>query len=136
MRLVRILNAMHFDPRKQRFTSLAFKNSTGGGISVVSKECIQQQDRTVCDHIKRYYPPPTSSMPPIFWEIAEELLPPEYTLTQQTSPTGDICHYNIEGISDKHAREMLLHCQLDEFRICLNGQSRQLSFALLEARNF
>lgn len=35
MKFIRILNAIHYDPRKQRFTSLAFKNSTGGGISVI-----------------------------------------------------------------------------------------------------
>ena len=135
MIIVRILNALHFDPRKQRFTSLAFKNSTGGGISVIHKECIQQQGNSVCEHIEQFYPPPTSSIPAIYWEFAEEQLPIGYQLEQQTSASGDHCHYNIEAISDKSAREMLLHTKLSDFQICQQGQSRAVTLADLVSQN-
>ena len=127
MKVVRILNIAHYDARKQRFTSLAFKNSSSGGISVVSKACIQEQERTVCQHIEHFYPPPTSSIPPIFWEFNEQQLPTGYSLAQETSPSGDICHYNIEGVADKSAREMLLQVKLSDLQICELGQARQLT---------
>jgi hypothetical protein len=126
MKFVCILNAVHYDVRKQRFTSLAFKNSTSGGISVIHKECILDENRTPCQHIKKFYPPPTSSQPPIFWVFDKAVLPTGATAEQQTTPTGDVCHYNLLGVSDKTARELLLQQSLAEFQICENGESRPL----------
>ena len=127
MRLIRIINVVHYDHRKQRFASLAFKNSTGGGISVISQECILEQGRTVCHHIKTFYPPPTSSEPAIFWALEENSLPTGYRLEQQPSTSSDICHYNIEGVADKSARALMIRCQLHEFQICENGTSHTLT---------
>lgn len=129
MKLIRILNAIHYDPRKQRFTSLAFKNSTDGGISVVHKECIVAQEQTACQHIERFYPPPTSSQPAIFWEFDEAILPSGYRIEQQTSPTGDICHHNLLGLTDKAARDLLIQHRLDEFQICDQELLRPVTLA-------
>ena len=128
MRLIRILNVKHYDPRKKRFTSVAFKPSTNGGISVFNKECVLEQKRTICSHIREYYPPPTSNDPPVFWEFEEQILPDECELEQQTSKSGDCCHYNINKLSDKKARKLFVNRQkehqLSEFKICENGESR------------
>lgn len=53
--------------------------------------------------------------------------PQIYSLAQETSPSGDICHYNIEGVADKSAREMLLQVKLSDLQICELGQARQLT---------
>lgn len=129
MKFIRILNAIHYDPRKQRFTSLAFKNSTGGGISVIHQECVLAQNRTPCQHITRYYPPPTSSQPPIFWEFDEAALPAGFTAEQQTTESGDVCHYNLLGISDKAARDLLIRQSLAAFQICDNDMAHPLTAA-------
>jgi hypothetical protein len=129
MKFIRILNAVHYDARKQRFTSLAFKNSTGGGISVIHYECILAQNQTACRHIEQFYPPPTSSQPPIFWIFDETRLPADFTAKQQTTQSGDICHYNLLGVSDKAARDLLLRQRLMEFQICENETSRPLTSA-------
>lgn len=126
MKLVRILNVLHYDQRKQRFTSLAFKNSTGGGISVIHKECVTEQSPSICQHIRQFYPPPTSSEPPIFWEFDQAVLADGCQLEQQTSPTGDVCHYNILNLPDKTARALIVQQPLQAFQICTNGQERSL----------
>ncbi len=127
MKFIRILNAVHYDTRKQRFTSLAFKNSTGGGISVMHQECVFAQNHIPCQHIERYYPPPTSSQPAIFWVFDEAVLPAGFTAEQQTTQSGDVCHYNILGASDKAARELLIQQSLAEFQICESRLSRPLT---------
>jgi hypothetical protein len=129
MNFIRILNALHYDPRKQRFTSLAFKNSTGGGISVIHQECVLAQNQTPCQHIEHYYPPPTSSQPPIFWMFEEAILPTGFTTEQQTTPSGDVCHYNLLGVSDKAARDLLIRQRLTDFQICNKEGSRPLAAA-------
>jgi hypothetical protein len=129
MKFIRILNAIHYDPRKQRFTSLAFKNSTGGGISVIHQECILAQNRTPCQHIEQFYLPPTSSQPPLFWEFDEAALPTGFTAEQQTTASGDVCHYNLLGISDKAARDLLVRQSLADFQICDKDMARPLTAA-------
>lgn len=127
MNFIRILNALHYDPRKQRFTSLAFKNSTGGGISALHQECVLAQNQTPCQHIERYYPPPTSSQPPIFWSFNEAILPTGFTAEQQTTQSGDVCHYNLLGVSDKAARDLLIRQRLADYQICEGSESRPLT---------
>ena len=129
MKFIRILNAIHYDPRKQRFTSLAFKNSTGGGISVIHQECVLAQNRTPCQHIAQFYPPPTSSQPPLFWAFDEAALLTSFIAEQQTTTSGDVCHYNLLGVSDKAARELLIRQSLVDFQICDNDMARPLTVA-------
>ena len=39
-------------------------------------------------------------------------------LVQQTTVSGDECHHNIEGLSDKDCRKLLLESTLSEYEIC------------------
>jgi hypothetical protein len=103
MEIFIIINKIHYDKRRRRFQSLVFKNSTGGGISVF-KNCADISGKSICQYIKEYYPPPVSSEPPIFWLFDENILPTGYRLIQETRQSGDICHYNIHGLSNKVAR--------------------------------
>ena len=120
-KLIRLIHKQHYDWRKNRFQSLAFRNSSQNrGISVISKRCILDSGKTVCDHIRQYYSGITSD-PPIFWEFSSTILPNTCTLEQQTSTTGDICHYNIVGLPDQKARQLIKQVPLEEFRICEEG---------------
>lgn len=106
MEIIRILNIeKHYDRRERRFTSLAFKNSSGTnpGISVVSRECIQETSNIVCSHISRFYSA-VAGEPVIFWCFIEDILPEGYRLEQENSSTGDSCHYNIMGLTDAIAK--------------------------------
>ena len=115
MELIRILHANHFDRRKKRFTSLAFKNSSNnGGISVFDKQCALETGSTACQHIGRFYEQITDGQP-IFWEFSSERLFASATLEQQDSNTGDVCHYNIKNLTDKDAKKTFIQEQSNSF---------------------
>lgn len=56
VRLVRFIHGKHYDKRQKRFRSLAFKNSRDGGISIILRDCVDDSKRSVCQHIRIYYP--------------------------------------------------------------------------------
>jgi hypothetical protein len=64
--------------------------------------------------------------PPIFWVFEESILHAGYRIEQQTAPTGDLCHYNIQGISDAALKALLRARVLSDFCICTNGHHRSL----------
>jgi len=43
-----------------------------------------------------------------------------YRIEQENSLTGDVCHYNIKGLSNRQAKIMFIKLDLETFRIC-NG---------------
>ena len=128
MEYIRFLHVRHFDnhPKQNRFKSLAFRNSTGGGASVVQRACIDATNITICDHIRRYYSPAIAGEPPIFWIFDESILTAGHRLEQERSDTGDDCHYNIHGVSDAHYKKILKSKRLEDFLICDGAQARQL----------
>ncbi|MEZ4866283.1 MAG: hypothetical protein R3C14_33510 [Caldilineaceae bacterium] len=96
---------------------------------MIHHECVFAQNQTPCRHIKRYYPPPTSSQPLIFWVFEEAILPAGFIAEQQTTESGDVCHYNLLGVSDKAARDLLIRQRLTDFQICDNDMARPLATA-------
>ena len=120
MDAIRVLHKSHYDPHRNRFISLAFKNTGADpGISIVSAECILWSQRPICGHIRQYYGSLTSD-PPIFWRFSTDVLPDHHLLEQEESSTGDVCHYNIKGITDKEARRVFksVWCDPANFSIC------------------
>ena len=130
MALIRLISKIHFDRNKDRFKSLAFKNSSlsrGGGISVIKEECILERSKSICSHIRRYYHQ-TVGEPYIFWEIPSDALPSSsYELEEQTSTSGDECHHNIQGISDQQARGIFMAVRISDLQICQNHDHRPLT---------
>ena len=132
MELIRILHVNHFDGRRKRFTSLAFKNSSdNGGISAFDKQCAIDAGNTACQHIRRFYEQIVDE-PPIFWEFSPESLFTNVTLEQQDSDTGDVCHYNIKNLTDKNAKKVFKQEQRNSFsgmNICsiVDGSHRQFT---------
>lgn len=122
---IRILNKRHYDRRLRRFNSLTFKNTgVNPGISIISRECIFQSGKTICQHIRKYYGG-IASEPPIFWYFSTEILSTNYELEQEDSLTGDVCHYNIKGVTNKQAKRLFMKFanKLETFKICNNNNN-------------
>jgi hypothetical protein len=129
MGFIRIIHQKHYDPDRKTFSSLAFKPSSDGGISVISRECIALSGSSVCGHIARFYKS-VSGEPPIFWEIPEVVLPANCQFIQEPSDTGDDCHHNLVGLSDREARRIIKRTPLGEMSVCLEtGDHRSLTEA-------
>ena len=123
MQLIRILDARHWKDREKRYSQMAFRNSSGGGISAICRKCVLQNKRTVCAHIRYYYL--KYKEPIVYWIFLIKDLPSNYNLNQEDSPT-DLCHFNIYGISNKQARQFFLESQSKSkksFRICNKNNS-------------
>ena len=115
MGLIRIVHQKHYDPRQGRFKSLAFKNY-GEGISVIDEDCIRRLGNSVCDHIRGYYPG-VYGEPPVFWRVRDDAYRGR-TVTQSDSFSGDRCHHDIVGLTDKEARRVFKTVPIEEFQIC------------------
>ena len=128
MEYVRLLHQRHFDPRKNRFIRLAFKNIRGSS-SIIHHECILRTSIPVCVHIRKYYTG-IAGNPAIFWIFEEDRLPPGGTLEQHTTESGDECHYNVHGITDEQYAEFLKEHQRTQgflnFYVCATGEYRPL----------
>lgn len=124
--VVRLLHPSHFSERKNRYTSLAFRPS-GGGVSVINTGCIAEKGRTICAHAEQYYSRRIRGSPTIFWRIGTAELAPGHELVQQTTDTGDECHYNIVGMSEQQCRELLHSKQVTDFEICDPNGSRKVT---------
>jgi hypothetical protein len=98
MQAIRIFHIRHYDRHRKRFRSQAFTRF-GNGISIIDEECILASGRTVCEHIKFYYPT-TASEPPIFWRFSTDLLPAPYRIVPEISTAGDKCHYDIQELPE------------------------------------
>ena len=130
MEFIRLVSSRHFDQQRQRFQSWAFKNSSedrGGGISLIDKECIAGTGLSTCEHIRRYYQPTIGDVV-IFWEIPSNL-PAGGRLEQETTDSGDDCHYNLRDLSDNQAKQYFKSKtpSLEGFRICDDDHHRELT---------
>ena len=122
MEYIRVVHQKHYDPRKREFKSLAFKNSSSGGISVISKNCIDETSRHVCAHIFKFYSI-ISSNPQIYWRFSFKILPDGCEFIAYESESGDKCHGDITGLTNQKARALLKSIQIDQFEICEGQES-------------
>lgn len=128
MEAIRLLHRRHYDYRRRRFTSVAFKNTgEDPGISIIDYECILNTSNSICSHIREYYQR-TAGEPPIYWRFNTEILPAEIELEQEDSLSGDKCHYNIKGLHDKEARKFFkkYNDKLHLFKTCQDDSSVEL----------
>jgi hypothetical protein len=108
---------------------LAFKNTSDDGkLSVVQVECIDGTARSICDHARRFYPT-VASEPPIYWRFAEAVFPAGTPIVQETSDSGDECHHNVEGMSDKALKKIFKAVDFHAFEVCQNGHASRLTDA-------
>src|SRR2546425_278725 len=126
MQYVRILSRRHWDGRRKRFQSLAFKpSSTDGGISSFDKQCAIRRSGNVCHHIHTHYNH-ISDEPPLFWEFDGSILPQGSTFSPEASDRGDECHGNITGLNIKQARDLFMGIGLEEFQTYPHKQISRL----------
>src|SRR6266568_8714955 len=120
MEAIRLVHLRHFDPKRRRFTSVAFKNSSkGGGVSIIERECALRTSASVCHHIATFYRE-IAGYPAIFWLFDTEILPSSTQLDNVPSDSGDDCHYNIRGVSDDTLRDIFVAVPISAFSVCLN----------------
>ena len=98
--LIRLLHPTNFSQKKQRLKSIAFKNSSTGGVSVIDSLCAKKRNGTECQHIRRFYSK-ISGDPVVFWRLQTSELPEKTSLESKPSSTGDDCHMNVKNMSDK-----------------------------------
>lgn len=110
---------------------MAFKNSSGdSGISVISLPCVEKNGKGVCEHIQLYYKSTVAS-PVMSWIFEDDILPDGCELEQNTSESGDECHYNIKKITNKDARKIIVNLPPSDIQICNNNKTIPFSEELL-----
>ena len=91
MRLVRILDPIHYDTELKRFKSLAFRSD----ISVFIAACGITESGGVCQHINGFYKA-IAGAPAVFWQFPASSLPESASLIPGIGTTGDSCHLEIK----------------------------------------
>ena len=132
MGVVRLIHGKHFDHHRKEFKSLAFKPSTGGGTSVLCEDCIEQGGRSHCCHIRVYYDDGIAGNPAIYWRVPAEAYAPPRRIEQETTDSGDDCHYNIVDLDAKECRRLFKEAKLKEFQICAEDGERRLTLLDLQ----
>lgn len=107
----RVIHPNDYDSEKGRFKSISFKPSSDGGISVFKTECGIRSNGTICSHIARYYDARTGN-PAIYWEIPSTDIPSECQFKQTPSSTGDGCHLDILGWTEKESGRYIGACMI------------------------
>ena len=57
-------------------------------------------------------------MPPSYWQITEGHLKDDLVIVQETTKTGDDCHFNIVNMSDKECKTSLANSCAGDRLIC------------------
>lgn len=128
MAYIRLLNfSLHYSKELGRFKSPAFEN-TGKppGISVIDLDCANLASGDACQHCARYYAA-ISGIPIIFWQIPNQVTEDGCQVEQETTESGDVCHYNIRGLSDNRARKTIIKVPIEDLTICADGGPRQMT---------
>ena len=139
MQFIKVINPKyHYSSHLKRFTSILFRNSSNdGGISAIDRKCILQSERSICEHIEKYYSEKTS-IKPIFWEFSSHTLCSKHKVTnykissEEPSTTGDHCHVNIIGIPKRKAENISKSVQISEVKICTGDFAEQATEDILE----
>ena len=137
MQLIRLLRHNYVHPVENRFVSEAFKNYGGagkadGGFSVVEWECVERMGKSVCAHLGQYYPGFSRDGKTFFFRFDSSLLPPGHSLVQTPSDTGDDCHHDIRGVSDKTLKSWFKKAfpGIESFLVCAEtGEIRPMTEA-------
>ncbi len=67
----------------------------------------------------------------MFWIFDDNILPDGCTLDQNTSKSGDECHYNIKNMTNKEARKIIVNQSPSDILVCNNNETIPFSEELL-----
>jgi hypothetical protein len=102
--------------------SLAWHSGTPVGEpeeSRSSTEGVSLRRKTACAAISDVSTKVLPANPPIFWQFSTEILPTCCRVEQQDSSTGDHCHYNILGLTDNQAKQILVEQTRNLANLCV-----------------
>ena len=113
MEVVRLIRISEWIEKEQRFGSPGFSvSNSDGGISVIKCSCVAERNAPICKHIRDFYQKSTTGDPPVYWKFDTDIIPESIELKQKTTDSGDVCHFNITGISQNKARKFFKKIQL------------------------
>jgi hypothetical protein len=126
--LVRILEAVDYDPNSGRFKSSAFTpSSSDKAVSTFDLECAVAASGGPCSHIARFYPTkvPPGGGPVYFWQFDPAQLPAPASaaagkpppriprVVQSVSTEGDECHQGVVDFPESAARRFFKNGHYD-----------------------
>ena len=124
-----------YEPGKGRFRSECMENSSDdSGLSVVSLPCVSNKASNPCDHGRAYYPNIAGDAPIFFVFVPSEIFG-ECSLEEVPSDSGDDCHRNLKGVSDKQAKKLMQNklpvgnVNFSQFKICAQDGIRAITQA-------
>ena len=127
---IRLIIHSFYDIEKGRFQSQAFEvSSRNKGISTIDTDCVEETGIGLCEHIETFYSGIAGGST-IFLEEKYFDLPDSCEFLKTEHPSGDECHTDIFGLSKsqgrKLAKRMFKRVTLENFRICSEGEIRDL----------
>lgn len=140
---VRLVHLRHWDTVEGRFRSSIFQRSNKKldpkqGVSIVSTKCILEAGRTVCEHL-RYFYPTVGSDPVVFLCLDETTISSELDATPSVirfdgEVRKDDCHRNMLGWSAGQCRSFIkpLSNSPENFVVCSPTGERSLTLDDIE----
>ena len=120
-RYTRAIHPDDYDIERGRFKSISFKpyieNGTDLGISVFDSNCGIETSGSLCAHTARYYSARTGD-PAIYWQIPDNDIPSGCGIESNPSSTGDNCHRDIIGWSQKESGAYIKKLPIENCIIC------------------
>ena len=133
MSFLRLINLKeHYSRRKKRLSSLAFRPSSNGGISVVNRECVNRTGTSLCEYLARCYPVKITGDPIAFWQIPNHIIPLHCQSKQTPSEKDKKCHYEIFGWATADAEQTIKKLPLSEIDLCAEDGFRKVQTSDLE----
>ena len=113
---IRIIHPKHYDRKRNRFTSLALRPSSNGGVSTIDPDCVSELEKSICGHIREYYTGIHGD--PIIFCILDQTFYAGCEIGTEPSGSGDICHRDIFDKLLKDCKRYIKSKSADEFYIC------------------
>lgn len=99
-------------------------------MSVVECECAERSSGLICKHAKRFYAEDNIVGEPImFFLIEREEIPEGGNLKQSRSTSGDDCHHDVEGVSDKRLKTAFKGKNWAAIQVCEGDKPRPFNEA-------
>jgi hypothetical protein len=65
--------------------------------------------------------------PVVFWILDDALLPKEARIVQKTSDKNDVCHHNLDNVSNGQLGKLVSRADPKTMYVCNNGQHRLIT---------
>jgi hypothetical protein len=132
MEYIRLVHPRSFNRERREFDDLAFKKSSGGGMSIFEVECATAASGLICEHIRKFYPH-VAGQPAVFCRLQDADFPDGAHLIESLSDRGDDCHRELDRIGNGALkRHFRAKRAWENFFICSDEGARKLEEADLD----